>query len=139
MTDLFLDASFAISLPVPSDQHHGRALALSQQLEAGERRLVTTVAVLLEIGNALAGPRYRHGAVTLIREIIGDPDTEVVNLQDVLVERAFSFFARHTDKSWGMVDCISFVVMQEHGITEALTADRHFVQAGFRALLLEDE
>lgn len=46
-------------------------------------------------------------------------------------------YSRHTDKTWGLVDCISFVAMQERGITEALTADRHFVQAGFRALLLE--
>jgi predicted nucleic acid-binding protein len=47
-------------------------------------------------------------------------------------------YVQHTDKTWGLVDCISFVVMQERGITEALTAGRHFVQAGFRALLLEE-
>lgn len=47
-------------------------------------------------------------------------------------------YSLHTDKTWGLVDCISFVVMQERGITDALTADRHFQQAGFRALLLED-
>ncbi|MEZ4571694.1 MAG: hypothetical protein R2849_15445 [Thermomicrobiales bacterium] len=51
----------------------------------------------------------------------------------------YTLFARNTDKSWTLVDCISFVVMQERGITEALTADRHFVQAGFRALLLEED
>ncbi|MFM5956954.1 MAG: PIN domain-containing protein, partial [Dolichospermum sp.] len=39
------------------------------------------------------------------------------------------------DKEWGLVDCISFIVMQDRGITDALTADTHFQQAGFRALL----
>lgn len=33
-------------------------------------------------------------------------------------------------------DCISFVVMREKNLIDALTADRHFIQAGFRALLL---
>ena len=42
-----------------------------------------------------------------------------------------------SDKSWSLTDCISFVVMGEHGITDALTGDRHFEQAGFRALLRE--
>lgn len=41
------------------------------------------------------------------------------------------------DKEWGMTDCISFVVMQDMGIIDALTTDDHFRQAGFRALLIE--
>jgi predicted nucleic acid-binding protein len=41
------------------------------------------------------------------------------------------------DKAWSLTDCISFVVMQEHGISEALTGDHHFEQAGFVALLAE--
>jgi uncharacterized protein len=39
------------------------------------------------------------------------------------------------DKEWSLTDCISFVVMKERGLTEALTADHHFEQAGFKALL----
>ncbi|HLE87746.1 MAG TPA: hypothetical protein VI727_08795 [Candidatus Brocadiaceae bacterium] len=41
------------------------------------------------------------------------------------------------DKEWGLVDCISFVVMKKHGIKDALAADDHFIQAEFNALLLE--
>jgi uncharacterized protein len=44
-------------------------------------------------------------------------------------------FAARSDKRWSLTDCISFVVMQERGLTEALTADRHFEQAGFSILL----
>jgi len=44
-------------------------------------------------------------------------------------------YQRRPDKNWSLTDCISFVVMQDHGITEALTGDHHFEQAGFVALL----
>jgi uncharacterized protein len=46
-------------------------------------------------------------------------------------------FKQRKDKEWGLVDCISFIVMQNREITDALTADIHFQQAGFRALLRE--
>jgi predicted nucleic acid-binding protein len=45
------------------------------------------------------------------------------------------FYHRHNDKKWSLTDCTSFVVMREMGITEALTGDTHFEQAGFVALL----
>jgi len=48
---------------------------------------------------------------------------------------AFNLFKQRKDKEWGLVDCLSFIVMQNRGITDALTADTHFQQAGFRALL----
>jgi len=44
-------------------------------------------------------------------------------------------YKKFSDKKWGLVDCISFVVMRERGVNEALTSDKHFVQAGFRALM----
>ena len=44
-------------------------------------------------------------------------------------------FAARPDKDWSLTDCISFVVMQERNIQDALTADHHFEQAGFVALL----
>ncbi len=48
--------------------------------------------------------------------------------------RGLKFFNSHP-KNWSLTDCISFVVMQEHGIHEALTADHHFEQVGFQVLL----
>jgi predicted nucleic acid-binding protein len=45
------------------------------------------------------------------------------------------FYESRPDKAWSLTDCISFVVMNQHGLTEALTGDHHFEQAGFTALL----
>ncbi len=57
-----------------------------------------------------------------------------VPLTDELYQQAFDLFRDRPDKEWGLIDCASFVVMQR-GLTEALTPDEHFEQAGFRALL----
>jgi len=61
--EVFLDASYAIALSAPTDEHHVRAGELVEQIEAEGTRLVTTRAVVLEIGNALARPRYRRAAI----------------------------------------------------------------------------
>jgi predicted nucleic acid-binding protein len=136
MSELFLDASFAIALSASSDQHHKRALELAGLIEAQKDRLVTTHGVLLEIGDALSRQRHRRAAIELLDAIHVDPTIEVVPLIQALYDRAFALYRGREDKEWGMTDCVSFVVMEERGIREALTADEHFRQAGFEALLL---
>lgn len=59
----------------------------------------------------------------------------MVRLTNELYDAAFTLFKSRKDKDWGLVDCVSFIVMQNRGITDALTTDEHFQQAGFRALL----
>ncbi len=135
--DVFLDAAYAIALAAPSDQLHARAVALAEQLEADQTRLVTTQAVLLEIGNALSKQRHRAAAVQLLSSLQVDPSVEVVVLSTELCAKAFDLYRGRPDKEWGLIDCVSFVVMETRGIAEALTADEHFEQAGFRALLRE--
>jgi uncharacterized protein len=137
MTELFLDTSFAIALSSATDQNHARAIDLANQLETNGTHLVITQAILLEIGNALSKQRYRAGAIQLLESLETDPSVEVVLLTSSLYRLAFNLFKQREDKEWGLVDCTSFIVMQERGITDALTADTHFQQAGFRALLRE--
>ena len=137
MTEVFLDASYAIALSSVKDQYHQQAVMLSEKLETEEARLLTTRAVILEIGNALSKQRYRSAAIELLTSLAEDPTVEIVTLSEELFERAFRFYQSRQDKEWGITDCISFVVMQERGLTEALTTDEHFLQAGFRALLKE--
>ncbi|MDB9528586.1 type II toxin-antitoxin system VapC family toxin [Oscillatoria sp. CS-180] len=135
MTEVFMDTSFAIALSSVTDQNHPKAIELAGQIQTDQTRLTTTQAILLEIGNALSKARYRAAAIQLLESLEADPTVEVISLTDSLYESAFNLFRQREDKEWGLVDCISFVVMQERGMTDALTADTHFQQAGFRALL----
>jgi len=135
MTEVFLDTSFAIALSSATDQNHARAVRLANQIETNKTRLVTTQAILLEIGNSLSKQKYRAAAIQLLESIEADPNVEVVLLTNSLYRLAFSLFKQRDDKEWGLVDCISFIVMQDRGIADALTTDTHFQQAGFRALL----
>jgi uncharacterized protein len=137
-SEVFLDTSFAIALSAPDDYLHQRATHWAELLEIAGTRLVTTQAVMLEIGNALSKQPYRQGAVVLLNALAADSQVEIVPLSQELYDRAFQLYCERQEKEWNFIDCVSFIVMQYSGITEALTANKHFQQAGFRALLLED-
>jgi hypothetical protein len=134
---VFLDTAYAIALASATDEFHPQALALAEELEASGTRLLTTWAVVLEIGNALSKVQYRHAAIQLLSSLQADPSVQIIPHSDQLFDQALKLYSERLDKEWGLTDCLSFVVMQERGIAEALTADEHFQQAGFRALLRE--
>jgi len=132
---IFLDATYLIALASPRDQLHPEATQLMEELLANNAKLVTTRAVLLEFGNSLASPKLRPRAVRTLESFEQDPLIEIVPLSEELFAKAFALFKQRPDKSWGLTDYISFIVMRERGISEALTADEHFERAGFVALL----
>jgi predicted nucleic acid-binding protein len=134
---VFLDTSYAIALSASADQLHDSAVRVAERIESENVSLVTTRAVVLEIGNALSKLKYRRAAVELLQALEEDPTVEIVPLTEELYERGARLYSGRADKEWGMTDCISFVLMRERGMTEALTADEHFRQAGFVALLRE--
>lgn len=136
MNKVFLDAAYAIALSAPNDQYHERAELLAEQLEANGSQLITTRAVMLEIGNALAKLRYRDAAIELLDSLEQDPNVEIIPISEKLYQRAFELYRERPDKEWGLTDCISFVVMKGLNIKNALTTDEHFKQAGFNVLLL---
>jgi len=136
--EVFLDTAYAIALSSASDQFHTRAVALAEQMDLARTRFVTTCAVLLEIANALARQRYRQAALRLLDALEADPRVDIIPLSEALYTRAVQLYRERPDKEWGLTDCISFLVMQDRGLTEALTTDEHFQQAGFRALLREE-
>jgi uncharacterized protein len=135
MSKLFLDTSYAVALSARTDQNHERAVELAKQLRESSTDFVTTRAVLLEIGNALAKLRHRESAVKLLTALENDPNVDIVPATDDLYQRALNIYRDRVDKEWGLIDCMSFVVMNDQGVTDALTADKHFQQAGFHALL----
>ncbi|MFP5288896.1 MAG: type II toxin-antitoxin system VapC family toxin [Thermoanaerobaculia bacterium] len=135
MSEVFLDTSFAIALIAETDKHHPQAKELADDFEQRRTRLVTTRAVFLEIGNAFSKSPLRAKAIGLLELFEEDPQVEIVPLSESLYQRGFDLFRRWSDKEWSLVDCLSFIVMQERGLTDSLTTDRHFRQAGFRVLL----
>lgn len=125
---VFVDTGYILVLVNENDQHHAEALALSEQFDG--HPAVVTDAVLLEIGNALSR-MDRAAAVQIIQDLREAPGVTVMNLTPKLFESAFDLYRRHTDKQWGLVDCLSFVVMRQMKLTTALAFDQHFPQAGF--------
>jgi uncharacterized protein len=131
----FIDSSYAIALAASSDQLHPRALELADELQKAPRQLVTTRAVLFEVGNALSKQRYRGAGAQLLASVETDPTIQIVEIGRETYRSALAFFISRPDKDWGLTDCLSFEIMRDRGIKEALSADSHFEQAGFRALL----
>ncbi|MBD2281146.1 MAG: type II toxin-antitoxin system VapC family toxin [Dolichospermum sp. DEX189] len=86
MNEIFLDTSFAIALSAITDQNHARAVELAEQIEAQNSYLVTTQAILLEIGNALSKKRYRTAAIQLLESLESDPNIEIVPLTNELYD-----------------------------------------------------
>ena len=127
-----IDTLFVVALVNQRDQHHERAAELAEEYE--DRLFLVTDVVLLEIGNALA-KAFRPEAIKLIDGFLSSPDVEVVHLSPGLFKEAWDLYRSHRDKEWGLVDCVSFVVMRNAGVKDALTFDQHFVQAGFTALM----
>lgn len=97
--------------------------------------MITTGAVLLEIGNALSSIRHRQAGKRIIHSLRTDSMVEVIGVDDELLSRAFDLFSSRDDKECSLTDCISFEVMARRGVQDALTPDKHFLQAGFKALM----
>jgi uncharacterized protein len=75
--------------------------------------------------------------VQLLDALEADPNVGIVSLTDTLYTQALTLYRTRPDKEWGLVDCLSFVVMRERRLHSALTPDLHFQQAGYRVLLRE--
>lgn len=132
MKTVFVDASYYIAILNPRDQYAAAAkLVAHEYLE----RTVTTALIVTEVCNALSDPKYRRSVCKLVETLNSTVQTELVYPNRSLWQRSCDLYAARDDKSWSLTDCLSFIVMQDHGITEALTADRHFEQAGFTILL----
>ena len=132
MIQTFADTFYYLALLNPDDAAHERALAATTKRSGIP---VTTRWVLTEVGDAMAVPANRQRFVNLMAAIEYDPDTVLVLASEDIFQAGIKLFSQLPDKAWSLTDCISFVVMQERNITEALTGDHHFSQAGFVTLL----
>jgi predicted nucleic acid-binding protein len=128
----FADTSYLLALVNPDDEFHASAVGLSSRLD---EVVVTTMWVLTELGDALHRGRNRKTFSRFLDTLAEHEDIRIVSASPELFHRGVDLFRARPDKEWSLTDCISFVVMADEGISEALTGDRHFEQAGFKALL----
>ena len=132
MRTVFADTSFYVAALSPGDANRPRAEVVGKAFRG---HVVTTEYVLLEVATFFCAAAHRGVFLGLLQTLHNDPETTVVPASPDLWQRGVALFAARPDKDWSLTDCISFVVMQERGIMETLTADHHFEQAGFVPLL----
>ena len=130
---VFADTHYFIALLSARDSAHAAARAWKP--DATLREVVTTSWVLVELADSMSLPVERHAVARFILRLRSDAKTRIVPVSEELLWRGFDLYRDRPDKEWSLTDCISFVVMTDEGITEALTRDHHFEQAGFAALL----
>lgn len=131
MSLVFADAFYFVARLNRRDQHHERVVAFSREFRS---HILTTDWVLMEVADALAKSECRSRIRDFTLHLRQASGCEVVPTSRDLLDRALEFYQQHKDKEWTLAHCVSFVIMRERGITEALTEDRHFIQAGFTAL-----
>ncbi len=131
MRRLFLDTSYLIALEAADDQHHEEAIVHWQRLSSPLPSPVTTTYFFDEVVTFFNG-RNRHAkAVEIGNLLLESSSLELVHVDEALFHEAWHYFTRHSDKSYFLTDCASFVVMKRLRIRAALTFDKHFAQAGF--------
>ena len=129
---IFIDTLFVVALINPRDQYHAIASMLATDYEGYP--LLTTDCVLLEIGNALAR-NFKAQSIEIVDDFITSTEVKIVHLNPQIFDKAYQIYKKYKDKEWGLVDCVSFIAMQEENVDTALTFDQHFIQAGFKALM----
>lgn len=127
MTEVFADTFYWLALLNPNDPYHERVVT-----ELINDRVVTSRAVQIEVMDALCERRLRTLASRFWQDTCRTSALIIVPLEDQLLEQAATLYAHRSDKDWSMTDCIAFVIMEERGISSALTGDHHFEQAGFQ-------
>jgi predicted nucleic acid-binding protein len=132
MNACFADTSYFLAMLVPRDVNHRAAGRWAAEARTA---MVTSEYVVLEVGNFLSPTSTRILFDGFLRVLRADPRITIVPASSELIRGGSELYIARPDKSWSLTDCISFEIMRQRGLTEALTADRHFEQAGFTVLL----
>jgi hypothetical protein len=128
----FADWYFYLSILNPRDAGHQDANAIAAAFDG---KILTTQWVLVEVADAMSDPIHRPSFERLFAMLTSDSNVEILPADDSWFRRGIELYQQRPDKKWSLTDCISFLVMEQLGVRDALTGDRHFAQAGFIPLL----
>jgi uncharacterized protein len=137
MHKVFADTDYWVAILNPREQLHAKAKSAS--VSFAKARLVTSEMVLAELlaFYSVKGERLRDGAVMLVETMRQRPKVTIVPQTSSQFQEALALYKQFRDKEWSLTDCASILIMREESITDALSNDQHFEQAGFHALLRE--
>ena len=134
---LFIDTSGWASIIVPTEQHHVIATQHFRQAILTQQSILTSNYIITELVALLQSPlRLPRSAIFAQVDIIrNNALVQQIHLTSELDQAAWELCKQRLDKTWSLVDCSSFILMQQLKIQTALTTDHHFEQAGFIRLL----
>ena len=131
--EFFVDTSAWYALVVARHPDHGRLSSLLRALIRNHHRLVTTNLVVAETHALLLRRVGRAAALTFLQTVGESPNIVVRSSRELEAAAERDWLARYDDQDFSLADAVSFAVMTERGIRDALALDHHFVVAGFQA------
>jgi predicted nucleic acid-binding protein len=137
MTGILIDTSGWGNMIDPNQPFHHQTVILYRGARQQKHQILTTNYVITEVVALLTSPLRipRPQIIAFIQSLKDSPYIQILHIDSETDTQAWKLLSSRQDKAWSLVDCSSFVVMQQNNITEALTNDHHFEQAGFIRLL----
>jgi uncharacterized protein len=138
MMQIFADTFYWIALTNPRDNWHQKVLELTETLT--QVQIITTDEVLTEVLNFVCtyGAPKRRRTAELIRDILKDPNIQVIEQTHSSFNEGLMLYEKRLDKAYSLTDCISMQTMKKMNIDNILTHDKHFTQEGFMILFQDN-
>jgi uncharacterized protein len=137
MSTMLVDTSGWGNLIDPTQPFHANAASLYRLARQEKHRIITTNYIISEVVALLTSPLRipKSQIIAFMQSLKSSPYVEILHINPETDAQAWQLLTNRADKAWSLVDCSSFVIMQQEKITEALTNDHHFAQASFVRLL----
>ena len=131
----FWDTSGWFSLVIPSEANHTEAKNIADQLQKSKLPFFTSDLVIQETMTLLMARKEIEKAKQFWSSLIDSKVIRLERIDEFRFQKSGDYFSKHIDQGYSFVDASSFILMKEFKITDAVTTDKHFTQAGFNKLL----
>jgi predicted nucleic acid-binding protein len=133
--EIFVDTSGFYALLIKKDDRHVAAGRVLRDARQRKRRFVTSDYVLDETATLLKSRGHGHLLHAFFEKVLASQVCRIEWTDPERFHAVQAFFLKHADQPWSFTDCVSFRIMKELRLREALTKDKHFHEAGFVVLL----